>query len=205
MPLPPELLTNPLIYERHTGAQQSALTTLQATITPQPTTPSSVGARDNTNTHLTEQNKEMAGIPITFQKAIQTQVHLITSSTKNDKRDQEEEQQETKTSKRSGRDFENVLDPKHKYFEVFGRPFLDLVESTHNKSLTYFKYKEEDPMFQFMNQATSQGTEKETDMETEQDMETEEEETQRQKEKINNNIQISGKLFGRAIQQIKNN
>ena len=144
----------------------------------------------------------MAGKPITYQKAIQTQVHSITSSTKDDKREQEEKQQEIQTPKRSERNFENVLDPQHPFFEVFGRPFLDLIESTHNKSRTYFKFKEQDPMYQFygnMNQATSQETEEETDMETDQ------EETKRQREKINNNIQISGKLFKKAIQQIKNN
>ena len=57
-------------------------------------------------------------------------------------------------------------------------------------------------MYQFygdMNQATSQETEEETDMETDQ------EETKRQREKINNDIQISGKLFEKAIQSIKNN
>ena len=144
----------------------------------------------------------MARKPITYQNDIQTQVHSITSSTKEDKKEQEEKQHGTQTPNRNKRSFENVLDPQHPFFEVFGLPFINHIESTHKKSRTYYKFKEQDPMYGIcgdMNEATSEETNEETDEETDQ------EKTNRQREKVNNDIQISGKLFKKAIQSIKNN
>ena len=132
----------------------------------------------------------MAKKPTIYQSDIQTQVQIITSSTTEDKKEQEEEQHGSQIPNRNKRSFEDVLDPQHPFFEVYGLPFINHIESNHEKSRTYMKFKEQDPMYGICGNMNE---------------ETDQEKTNKQRDKANKDINISGNIFRKALQSIMKN
>ena len=128
--------------------------------------------------------------PTIYQSDIKTQCQIITSSTTEDRKEQEEEQHGSPIPNKNKRSFEDVLDPQHPFFEVYGLPFINHIKSNHKKSRTYMKYKEQDPMYEICNNMNE---------------ETDQEKTDKQRNKANKDINISGNIFRKALQSIKKN
>ena len=193
MSFPPISLNNPLEFKY---AAQSAPAV--GSHSPGATIPSPVTQLVTTQSAIKHHKPKMERKDYTEKKAtiyprdIKTQCQNITSSTteEEDRKEQEEKQHESSIPNKNKRSFEDVLDPQHPLFEVYGLPFINHIETNHKKSRTFMKYKEQDPMYEICNDMNE---------------DTDQANTDKQRNKASKDLNISGNIFRKALQSIKKN
>ena len=75
----------------------------------------------------------------------------MSSSISDEARKAQDKQQEkspsNKTHRAIGNMSDDILNPSHPLFQVYGKPWLDNIERNHAKSKTYLKDEQDDPMY----------------------------------------------------------
>ena len=129
--------------------------------------------------------------PTIYLRGTKTQCQEISSSITEEDRKEQEKQHESSILNKNKRTFEDVLDPRHPLYDVYGQPFIDHIERNHKKSKTFMKHKEEDPMYEIYNNNINDDTDHVN--------------TDKQRNKVSKNLNINGNIFKKALLSIKKN